>query len=538
MSRSLNAPSARLLQSSRLFSIPRPLPQPAFDQATSTGDYRASDTATLPYPVQQAITTPASSHSRGDFGLKRPLPSRAIRTSTPHIKVNAHDNFAHITDFGSAANHTQTEAKWREMNVPMMAKPLPRTNYTNKEPPQSAYDDKVDHTDRDALRVDVTERQMQQSGSSGPESTEKRRWKYGGPWVTGMSEGEFEMYIVQTISARKAEFKEFLKEKMLDARVQQEQRASREQGEGRVTYYRKQELRREIEANYEKEEKKLRDNHTAQRLSSELTAAICDFLDLPGIRAPGPANLGLNLETEELRQRLTENIDKGENLSPPTTHPAAGLSHLRSRLYMENHPVHGPQAHRSPVLSRVLRARNSQIAASLNNAVLGVGGVVALDPVSTGIRVGRPRKPIDGENQLEHYTEYTRMTDALDQDIKGGNKMWVQPETAFIDEKGRVRLLVSRGDQEAVAVKTNRVQHIHEAKSASLSSPSYISHEGGYGNSRYGTRLPDMRHARPGRSHVQGFDEELGMSSQQGPIDRGAASARIRELTGGRMPNS
>ena len=123
MSKAATSPTARLLQSSRLFSLPRPLPQPAYDGLTSTGMYRTSDTATQPYPTLQAIATPASSHSRGDWGLKRPLPGKTTRgSSTPYIRISAQDTVEHITDFGSAADHTQTAAKWRELGVPVLAK--------------------------------------------------------------------------------------------------------------------------------------------------------------------------------------------------------------------------------------------------------------------------------------------------------------------------------------------------------------------------------------------------------------------------------
>ncbi|KAI7149897.1 hypothetical protein KC352_g28834, partial [Hortaea werneckii] len=111
MSKASSSPTARLLQSSRLFSLPRPLPQPHIENITSTGVYRASDSATLPYPTHQAIATTASSRSRGDWGLKRALPKKATQdTSTPHIRVSAQDTPEHITDFGSAADHTQTLA--------------------------------------------------------------------------------------------------------------------------------------------------------------------------------------------------------------------------------------------------------------------------------------------------------------------------------------------------------------------------------------------------------------------------------------------
>lgn len=513
MFKSLNSPPARLLQSSRLFSIPRPLPTPPLDSATSTGQYKASDTATLPYPVQQAITTPASSHFRGDFGLKRPLPSKATRTSTPHIKVNAHDNFAHITDFGSAANHTQTEAKWREMVVPMIVKQR-KENYTGstRKGPQSVYDDEVDNTDRAAVAI-----QLQQTGLEGESTAVKKRWKYEGPWITGMSEGEFQLYLMSVISERRGEFRDFMKKRLLQKRVQQEERVARREGRV-VTYYRKEELRREIEQNYSEEEKRLRDDHTATHLSSELTAAICDFLDLPGIRAGDQSALP-DVKSAKLHALLSDSLAHDENFSPPTTHPGAGLSHVRSHAYMENHPLYGPQAHRSPVLARVLRARNGETG-NVHQATLGVGGVATNDPVSHS---GGWRGGLTSDDPLENYENYNGMTEALNQELHGGNKIWTQPQSAYIDEKGNVRLDVGRGDKEAVAVKTGRTEPIHQARSASLQSPGVAMPRG----ANYGTALPDRRF---GTSHVRGFDEELNTQQLKSTSDPRSAASRIMEL--------
>lgn len=64
------APTAQLLRSSRLFSLPPPLPRPKQEDRRGTG-VETSDTAITPYPTYQIITTPGSSRSRGDWGLKR-----------------------------------------------------------------------------------------------------------------------------------------------------------------------------------------------------------------------------------------------------------------------------------------------------------------------------------------------------------------------------------------------------------------------------------------------------------------------------------
>lgn len=396
--------------------------------------------------------------------------------------------------------------------MPMLVK-QPRVNYTNstRKGAQSVYDDEVDNTDRAAVAI-----QPQQTGLQGESTAVKKRWKYEGPWITGMSEGEFQLYLMSVISERRGEFRDFMKKRLLAKRVQQEERVARREGRV-VTYYRKEELRREIEQNYTEEEKRLRDDHTATHLSSELTAAICDFLDLPGIRA-GDLSAPLDITTANLKNALSESLQQDENFSPPTTHPGAGLSHVRSHAYMENHPLYGPQAHRSPVLARVLRGRTSSLG-NQYQATLGVGGFVTSDPISHS---GGWRGGLNSDDPQENYEDYSRMTEALNQELHGGNKIWTQTQSAYVDEKGNVRLDVVRGDKEAVAVKTGRTEPIHQARSASLQSPG-VAMPGG---ANYGTALPDRRF---GTSHVRGFDEELNTQQLKTSDPRSAAS-RIMEL--------
>jgi hypothetical protein len=122
LSRQSLSPTANLLRNSRLFSLPNPLPRPPVSETFGAGITKASDTATLPYPTHQAITTTKSSLARGDWGLKRPLPSRShlVQTSDPVLRVTQLDTIEHVTDFDSAADHVRTRQKWEEMGVPML----------------------------------------------------------------------------------------------------------------------------------------------------------------------------------------------------------------------------------------------------------------------------------------------------------------------------------------------------------------------------------------------------------------------------------
>lgn len=55
-----------------------------------------------------------------------------------------------------------------------------------------------------------------------------------------------------------------------------------------------------------------------------------------------------------------------------------------------------------------------------------------------------------------------RLAHALDPDAKGGNKIWVTPESAYVDHNSRIRLGVTRAGVEAVAVKEGNRKRVAE----------------------------------------------------------------------------
>ncbi|RMY46219.1 hypothetical protein D0865_09419 [Hortaea werneckii] len=532
MSKASSSPTARLLQSSRLFSLPRPLPQPHIENITSTGVYRASDSATLPYPTHQAIATTASSQSRGDWGLKRALPKKAIQdTSTPHIRVSAQDTPEHITDFGSAADHTQTQAKWNEMGIPILVKTKATRGENEKQVPQSVFENHLDNT-------------TLQDGQSDINS--KQRWKFNGPWIAGMQEGDFDLY-TQQLASRKGEWKQFLRSQVVEQRLSERRRMAQEAGEI-LSLQDIARLRDELlpnDAELEEAEKKMRDAYSQDGLSSELTALIAQFLDLPAVR-PDTSDHQPAMETREFQRLMNQlNFNSSKESTPPSTHPSAGLSYLRTDAVMENHPIHGPQAHRSPILSRVVRPRNA-VNGTDHQAKLGVGGIVTNDPITAQLSA---RPATRGPNN-QSPTEYdpNAMASTLDPDLEGGNKMWVHPRHAYIDQDGRIRLTVDRGRDEAVAVKRDDVQHIHDARAAATRGGLHAQRTppppGTRDNPNFGfsTRRPQqqqqgvaeqqqqMQQTQQKAGGVQGFDQELGRQGQEGQMEDGAAMAKIREL--------
>jgi hypothetical protein len=220
MSKAYNSPTARLLQSSRLFSLPRPLPQAALETPSSTGAHRASESATQFYPTHQAIATPSSSHYRGDWGLKRAIPGKTTKSSTPTIRVLGQDTSDHITDFESAADHERSRAKWAEMNIPITARGKRERGAADKST-MSVYEDFLDNTDPNAAPVVL---RSGADATDGPQTTEARRWKYAGPFVAGMQEGEFQRWVQRQLRARREEWTEYLMEHFAKQNFENERR--------------------------------------------------------------------------------------------------------------------------------------------------------------------------------------------------------------------------------------------------------------------------------------------------------------------------
>lgn len=728
MSKAYNSPTARLLQSSRLFSLPRPLPPSALETPSSTGTYRASDTATQSYPTHQAITTPASSHHRGDWGLKRAIPGQSTRSSTPSIRVLGQDTTDHITEFESASDHERSREKWAEMGIPIVVKQRKRGTQDSSFPNTSVYEDFLDNTDPDAgpvtLRHQSKHYAMTREGATRtpPPMVERQRWKHNGPWIAGMQEGEFERYVQRQLLDRREEWNEFLMDELAKKEFETERRAAtsagrwygplesapphlqaemivaeaegqqqqlleaafkkmspdaeaqaREEGERLIAEAREraqvyeQEYQRQMapqrarevlsdaqrrvdalnrrikdeggdpygeltnniaqihlngiqsayellgvtevpaeaeindayRASYDAEatfrsaqsekstlqaaweaerlaslrpslenlaslEKELRDDHLSgsktagKNLSSDLTALIVRFLDLPALTSEDESSRSiLNSVGKNLYALIADIAINDSDSAPPTTHPAAGLSHLRTNAYMENHPIYGPQAHHSPVLSRVLLSRQRDRGSTLLHAHLGVGGFVALDETRGGVsEKGNNLSTKDPtsllnpdefepptQNPDESAEAFSARLQTWEKDNKFANKLWVHPRHATIDERGRIRLEVSRADKEAVAVKLGgeEMENLHRSRMApvlpqskSVAMPvSMLPGEKEQPRANYGSGLPDQRRMALGaqrdvRGQAQARNRNAGGQQQSSE-----AFSRIQELSRG-----
>ncbi|KAL8647353.1 MAG: hypothetical protein Q9226_006464 [Calogaya cf. arnoldii] len=395
------SPTASLLKNSRLFSLPPPLPRPSHD-FTATSNFN-SDTATLPYPTHASIETTQSSLSRGDWGLKRPLPQRSTaNTSTPSIRIDDIDSIDHITEFESAADHNLTLQKWQEIGLPISMPVKQRGAFVNSSilntrstPPTSVFEKTYDNTEKSNEQV--------------------RRWKFKGPWLAGKTEGDFNLYLERDIKQRKLEFRNFIRGRLvMDQRRKAQESGDRADAQVEVT-----------ENDIDLYLKRLRHDEV------RLYMLVEDFLDLP-----------VSVDPNQAEGTFVVLMDSDQG--PPKTHLSAGLSYLRTASHMTNHPVLGPMEEEPPVQARVLRPQRSNAVKSHYCALLGIGGVAANDVTMRTAFKDNARGEKPGIQRFDAETE-------------GGAKLWVLPDRASVDAHGRLKLHALRVSPADEAVYQNVV---------------------------------------------------------------------------------
>ena len=405
------SPTANLLRQSRLFSLPQRLPEAPI-QPLSVGDQRSSPNATKPYPLLQAVeTTPAGLH-RGDWGFKRALPKKKTQnTSTPVVRVNEIDSIDHVTDYESAADHYLTLKKWQEMQIPIVndTGELMRTQRMTRL--TSVFEERYHNTER------------KETLSRGT------RWKFKGPWIDGLSPGEFRDYINKEIKNRRPEFTTYSKSWLSKRRTAAREAAAAEKSEpftdpGPLT-----------EAEYQQEMSRIRKDPT------DLWALVWDFLDLPG-NPPGA-------EKPQDRQTFNDTVDTYTSpwqKGPPLTHPSAGLSYIRSNNVIPNHPTLGPMRYQPPVEGRILEHSNPQNR-MVGTHMVGVGGVVTKIGSYGTMNVSAAGNADPAANQEARFEAA----------LEGGAKSWVEPMHATIEANGRIRLAARQAHADSVAVWEHRV---------------------------------------------------------------------------------
>jgi hypothetical protein len=398
-----------------MFSLPKAIPPPPGDFQAATS-YR-SDTATQAFPTLQTVTAPEDFRQRGDWGFKRNFPLRSTaRTSTPYLRVKHVDTIEHVTDFASAADHTLSLEKWQEMNIaitlPHYIPDTPTFTVSNMDTkPGSVFEDKHDFTALDSDKK-IQAGQM--------------RWKYEGPWLAGLTEGEFQKYIRKVVRPRKTEFRQYLRERLAPRLTRDAMDRAAAEGGDEAAQSVKEVLPGDItEEQLNDYLRELRHDRTT------LYEVVGKFLDLAPIEQPNPVGDVLR-EMAPGQSRTMEKENPYGVHGPPITHPSAGLSYLRTSAYVDNHPVYGPLKHHPPVKGRVFVSSNDATAQGKTGS-LGVGGWIV---GSKSVRE-------------EHRSRSTR---TFDPSAHGGQKVWTQIFSAQVNSRGRVLLHAEEAEPESKIV--------------------------------------------------------------------------------------
>lgn len=371
-----------------MFSLPSAIPPPQGDHQAATSTY--SDTATQRYPTLQTVTAPEQFRQRGDWGFKRNFPLRSTaKTSTPYLAIKQVDSMEQVTDFTSASGHTLTLEKMQEMNVNIsLPHPTEGFNLLAVKPKlHSVFEDNFDFTALDADKI----------AAAG-----QNRWKYKGPWLANLTHGEFQNFLKKHVRGRREEFRQVVREHLASKLTQEATRRSQEEGtldENQVSAVRPEDVTDEQIVGFFR---------IARINAEELNSLISKFLDLAPIDHSKMDNLG---DLEPNQSKVVNALDPYAKYGPPTTHPSAGLSYLRTDAYLENHPIYGPQKDHAPIKSRVLGLGEKGLRT-------GVGGFVA--------------------NPTQQMTK-TLSAGLL---APGGAKYWAQITSAQVDSTGRAILTV------------------------------------------------------------------------------------------------
>ena len=289
--------------------------------------------------------------------------------------------------------------------MPVSMPPI-RKSLSNSEPVISTFEEHLNRTDA-------------QGATS---SEDSRRWKYRGPWLAGQTQGEFEDYITTRITRKRTEFRKYVRNWLRQKKTAVARRDAIDRGEDLPSTDVKI-----SEDDLQTEIIKLRSD------PATLWALIWQFLDLPD----SPPRLSEHTSEKLLREngytgadQASKDIEQG----PPTTHPSAGLSYLRTASHVPNHPILGPMSTKQPVIGRILKhplpASNKQ-----RGALVGVGGVVAQD---VDIQVFSNLRD-------KEWAQF-------DPNLEGGAKGWTHPQIASIDPRGRIKLTVRRASDNTIAL--------------------------------------------------------------------------------------
>jgi hypothetical protein len=375
-----------------MFSMPTPIP------IAPTGDFAShrSPTATTHHPTHLAITTPATSRLSGDWGFKRPLPSKKTRQAFPVVRIRQVDTIEHVTDYETASDHVMTLKKFQELNLPIS---VPTRQPDIRRPPRSVFEE-----DRDITAIEPGQEV----------ALENKRWKFKGPWLAGMTDGEFKKWLEKSVRTRRGEFREYLKEAYAKEQTRQQTAEALKNQRPVPPDVKASDVTDEQYMDY------LRDIRQDRLV---LFRHVSRFLDL----APLTTDLKYIGSMKPYRAQDFSAENPYSINGPPNTHPSAGISYLRTPSFMDNHPIYGPQKYHPMVKARVLKPRRDAI--GVFNPVIGAAGFV-IDPPQ--------EQRIQGSGAL--LVPRGKALSSLDLKGRGGSKLYYKIESATVDSTGKVRV--------------------------------------------------------------------------------------------------
>lgn len=268
----------------------------------------------------------------------------------------------------------------------------------------------------------------------------RRRWRYGGPWLSGMSGMQFDAFLKEQVRSKQREFRTRMKTQWLaDKQAAREARAvaeaSLEPPEDIATPQTTAVPVAEAAAVPDSDPEELLDLpekewpqlaldefntyvRALRRRPQVFGPLIAEFFDLP----EGPEPPTNNLATRKNRWaygRDTAVAPSYRNTGPPRTHPSAGLSYTRSRNWAANDGTYGPQKDPTPVVGRILKITRS---GSGTAQAIGVAGFVTprLD-----------KRQTRGNSDLTNF-----------EPMPGGQKLLVVPNAAMVNVDGFLDLHV------------------------------------------------------------------------------------------------
>ncbi|CAK7270048.1 hypothetical protein SEPCBS57363_003904 [Sporothrix epigloea] len=437
------SPGAALLRSSRLFSLPAKLPQINDAAHLNLG---FSETATTSLPTMQAIASPRISRRNGDWGLKRTMPPRANSSrQDPLIRIHQLDSIEAITDYGSATGHNRTLRKWQSLNMPI-------TSQTETEQRQQLAGRSVFEESVDVIAIDPADRH----------TAEDRRWKFEGPWLAGINEGEFQTYLRKKVRTRRSEFREFLREQLaadrnaaaaveavdlgIDAATAQPVTASGITEDELTEYLRF--LRHDRLRLYRIVGKFLDlvpvepSNKVYKNLARSTASGF--LAPLASLTASSSSYSLPSLTSLSSAASVGSAGSPWSQDGPPSTHPSAGLSYLRTAAYLDNHPVYGPQKVHPPVNTRVIQPRTSF---GSWTAKVGIAGFIVDNPF--GESAYRSTRNSGINNSARTIPELS----IIDPAVQGGAKIPARVVSAKVNSHGRLVVSATEADPEALLVR-------------------------------------------------------------------------------------